>query len=201
MTERPLIFVTVGTDVHPFERLVRWTEGLVERHPEADVVLQHGTSRPARGARNFEMMGAEDFNEHLDECALVIAQGGPGGIFEARAHGKLPLVVPRSGDLGEHVDNHQQLFAALLDGRGLVRVVHEEDAFTDAVDRMLADGSGRIPPDRGHGADVERALREVVATLRPLPWRTKLRRAWSSARPVPPPPEPDRRFGPRTASA
>jgi UDP-N-acetylglucosamine transferase subunit ALG13 len=165
---------------------VQWTELLATRHPDADVVIQHGNSRPAQGAHNFTMMGGDDFAEHLDACDLVVAQGGPGGIFEARARGRLPLVVPRSGDLGEHVDNHQKMFAAVLEQRGLVRVAHERDAFLAAAEQMLADGSGRIPPDTGHDGDIDAALRGVLADLKPLPWRTRLRRAWSSLRPVPP---------------
>lgn len=180
------IFVTVGTDVHPFERLVQWTELLVERHPGAEVVIQHGNSRPARGAHNFSMMGGDDFAEQLDSSDLVVAQGGPGGIFEARARGRLPLVVPRSGDLGEHVDNHQKLFSALLEQRGLVRVAHDSETFLRTADEMLAAGSGRIPPDPGHDKDIQQDLRDIVAGLRPLPWRTRVRRAWSSLRPVPP---------------
>ena len=44
--ERDLVFVTVGTDHHPFDRLCGWADAWVAagRHPEVPWFVQSGTS-------------------------------------------------------------------------------------------------------------------------------------------------------------
>ena len=39
---RPFVFVTVGTDHHPFDRLVQWVDVWAAAHPEIEVVIQYG---------------------------------------------------------------------------------------------------------------------------------------------------------------
>lgn len=51
--ERPLVFVTVGTDYHPFDRLVQWIDDwMIEGGgaARARVFVQSGTSTPPRHA-------------------------------------------------------------------------------------------------------------------------------------------------------
>ncbi len=43
-TRRPLVFATVGTDHHRFERLMDWMDAW-GAHPEARLVVQHGNAR------------------------------------------------------------------------------------------------------------------------------------------------------------
>ena len=40
------VLVTVGTDFHAFDRLIRWADRWSEANPAARVVVQHGASRP-----------------------------------------------------------------------------------------------------------------------------------------------------------
>ncbi len=47
---RPLVLVSVGTDFHPFDRLVAAVDRWAAQHPEARVVVQHGRSRAPRHA-------------------------------------------------------------------------------------------------------------------------------------------------------
>jgi hypothetical protein len=43
----PLVLISVGTDHHPFDRLVTWADGWLATRPEGSVrcVVQSGTSR------------------------------------------------------------------------------------------------------------------------------------------------------------
>ncbi len=67
--------------------------------------------------------------------------------METRAAGLSPIVVPRRGDLGEHVDNHQLAFSRFLGGRDLVTLAETEPAFFAALDRVLDDARAyAIPP-------------------------------------------------------
>ncbi|MCB0919406.1 MAG: glycosyl transferase family 28 [Actinobacteria bacterium] len=148
----PRVLVTVGTDVHRFDRLMDWSEGLLARKDDVTLVVQHGTSRPVPGAENTEMMTGDRFAEELQRADLVIAQGGPGGIMEARSAGRMPVVVPRRAEFDEHVDNHQVIFASLLAAQGLVRMPQSSTEFQALVDTMLDAGSGRFEAE-GHDRD------------------------------------------------
>lgn len=155
------VLVTVGTDVHPFTRMIELTEALMARRPDLVVVVQHGTSRPAAGARNVEMLDAASFDALLHKADLVIAQGGPGGILEARAAGRVPLVMPRRSDLGEHVDDHQVAFTRRLADRGLIQLATDEAQFVDVAERLLSEPVA-VEQDDGD-ADPRDRIREVLA--------------------------------------
>ena len=53
-----LVLALVGTDHHPFDRLVRWMDAAASFHPEARFVVQHG----APGGRfGFAPLAADRF--------------------------------------------------------------------------------------------------------------------------------------------
>jgi UDP-N-acetylglucosamine transferase subunit ALG13 len=54
----PLLLVTVGTDHHPFDRLVRWADAWLAGHPGAlRCLMQTGTSTPPAGGVRPEGSG------------------------------------------------------------------------------------------------------------------------------------------------
>jgi UDP-N-acetylglucosamine transferase subunit ALG13 len=135
----PLVFVTVGTDHHRFERLMDWADAWGARHPEARLVVQHGNARALDRAESIAFLDPERFRTLLRDASAVVCPGGPGAIMETRAAGLEPIVVPRRGDLGEHVDNHQLAFSRFLGRRGLVTLAEEEPELSAALDRVLVD--------------------------------------------------------------
>ena len=159
-----LVFVSVGTDHHPFDRLVRWVDAWL---PEGvQCVVQHGTSAPPRRAEGVDYLDHGALTSLLDEAAVVVCHGGPTTITESRRHGRRPIVVPRSPGLGEHVDDHQQRFCARMEAKGLISRIDDEDAFRALMDRALADpGEFTVP---AHGGDVAESVArfgDLVADL------------------------------------
>lgn len=138
------IIASVGTDVHRFDRLMDWLEGWYAARPAKPALLvQHGLSRaPA-------IPGATAFLDHdglvdaMSRARVVITHGGPASIAEARLHGHLPIVVPRDPAFGEHVDDHQMLFAARLARRGLIRLCGSAGDLAAAIDAGLSDTAVR----------------------------------------------------------
>lgn len=181
------VLVTLGTDVHPFDRLISWTERLIQENPDWEVVVQHGTTRVAAGATNVAMMDTEEFAEALAISDLVISQGGPGGIFEARSSGRLPLVVPRRRKLGEHVDDHQVIFTAMLLDQQMIRVATDEGDFLRQAVQMMENGAATLAPQAQRPpAGVSAFLDLLQRPAAPLTTRTRLARMWSSLRPQAP---------------
>lgn len=164
----PLV-VTVGTDHHPFPRLVDWIHRWASAHPEVPVLLQLGTTEPPAplpSVHAVALLAHHDLVAAMAEADVVVTQGGPGGIMDARSVGRQPVAVPRRGDLGEHVDDHQVRFTAWMADRGLVHRATDEDTLRTEVDAGLADPQRlRIPPDGGTLDDTITAFRTVVAPL------------------------------------
>lgn len=130
----PLVLVVIGTDAHPFDRLMRWLEGWHESQPAlARFLIQHGHTAAPAMETTTAFLAHSDLQEAMAGAELVVSHGGPGTITEARRHGRLPIVVPRDPERGEHVDNHQQLFARRLAREGLIRLCEDQDMFASTL--------------------------------------------------------------------
>lgn len=152
-TAQPLVVCTVGTDYHPFDRLVRWCDSLAEAQRQIQVEVQYGASAPPRSATGDAFWSKERLAERLSAAHVVITHGGPGSISEAQRAGTRPIVVPRDPTLGEHVDGHQQRFVARLHAAGAVVAVASETELIEEVTRRLGE-----PRQSGHDAvDAARA--------------------------------------------
>ncbi|MBM0279199.1 glycosyltransferase [Micromonospora tarensis] len=178
------LLVAVGTDKHPFDRLVDW---LARWHAQATesigLTLQHGHTNapPLSGAVPF--LGHDALQQAMADADLVVCHGGPATILEARRHGHLPIVVPRDPTRGEHVDDHQLLFARRLGAAGLVALCETREALHDALAAGLADPSRyavAADPEahearRAAVARVGQIVDDLVARSTPRPPR---RRSW-----------------------
>jgi UDP-N-acetylglucosamine transferase subunit ALG13 len=141
-TEQLRVLVAVGTDKHPFDRLVDW---LARWHAETaapvELIVQHGHTRAPGVSGAVPFLGHDALQDAMSDADLVVCHGGPATILEARRHGHQPIVVPRDPTRGEHVDDHQQLFARRLDAAGMVVLCEIREALYDALDAGLKDPS------------------------------------------------------------
>jgi UDP-N-acetylglucosamine transferase subunit ALG13 len=152
MPESAHLFVTVGTDHHPFDRLVGWVDDWLRSTPDPpSCLIQSGTSSAPTHGRGVAYLGYREMERALDDARVVVSHGGPATIMLALQRGRRPIVVPRRGDLGEHVDDHQVAFARRLAREGEVDVaVTEEElhtfltrAFEEQLVEQRVVGSGR----------------------------------------------------------
>ena len=142
--ERTRVLVAVGTDKHPFDRLVEWVgQWHAEAADRVSLTVQHGHTRASAVPGAVPFLGHADLQDAMARADLVVCHGGPATILEARRHGHLPIVVPRDPTLGEHVDNHQQLFARRLGAVGKVALCESRDALLGAL-RVGLDEPGRF---------------------------------------------------------
>jgi UDP-N-acetylglucosamine transferase subunit ALG13 len=159
-----LVFISVGTDHHPFDRLVRWADAWL---PEGvQCVVQYGTSAAPLRAEGVAYLDHGALTTLLDEAAVVVCHGGPTTITESRRHGRRPIVVPRDPALGEHVDDHQQRFCARMEAKGLISTANDEAALRDLLDRALGSpGDFAVAPDGGDVAASVARFGDLVADL------------------------------------
>jgi UDP-N-acetylglucosamine transferase subunit ALG13 len=137
----PLVLVAVGTDHHPFDRAVDWVEAwLADQQAagrEIEVLVQYGHSRVPRIAGGSSLLEHAELQSAMSRATVVVCHGGPATISEARRHGKLPICMPRDPERGEHVDNHQQLFARRMGSAGVVRLAEAEGDLRAALDEAI----------------------------------------------------------------
>lgn len=133
------VLTMVGTDHHPFHRLVRWVDEWSRRFPADDCMIQYGTSMPPRHARGLAYVEPDELNAWMDKAQVLVCHGGPTTIVEARRHGRRPIVVPRRSRWGEHVDDHQYLFTNRLAQTGQVLTATTQHEFELLLDAALSD--------------------------------------------------------------
>lgn len=148
------VFVSVGTDIHEFPRLIDWVDAWLTDHPDdADRwLVQHGYTRPSSKARNARFLGPDEMAAVMTSARTIIGHGGPATLFEARANGVKPICVPRDPQLGEHIDDHQQRFVRHVHDMGLVTLCEDRDSFTAALARHRADPDVAVVPVGGDEA-------------------------------------------------
>jgi UDP-N-acetylglucosamine transferase subunit ALG13 len=173
------VVVTVGTDHHRFDRLIGWVDRWAAAHPDVHVLVQHGTADPPAHGEPVVMLGYDQLVAEMARADVVVAQGGPATIMDARSVGQRPIVVPRRGHLDEVVDDHQVAFTDWMAAKELVWLATDEEDLHRLLDAALADpGRVRIPPERGASAATIDAFRAVVDPLTlpragRRPWRRR----------------------------
>jgi UDP-N-acetylglucosamine transferase subunit ALG13 len=163
--EGPLLLVTVGTDHHPFDRLVGWADAWLAAHPGSlRCLMQTGTSARPAAAEWRAYLEFDALQAAMASAAAVVCHGGPGTILGARHMGAVPIVVPRQHRLGEHVDDHQVAFARRLaaDG-GEIHLAETEADLHRLLDRVAAEPAAFRSGSAGRtaaGRDRATAVRE-----------------------------------------
>lgn len=169
---RPRVVVSVGTDHHPFDRMIDWIDEWSAAFPTVPVMVQRGTSDPPAHCPSERLVPHSDLIELFAMAEVVVSHGGPSTVMDARMVGRLPIVVARNPELGEHVDGHQMRFADHLRRHDLAVVIDDKDAFFGAMSEALADPSRfSIPIDTGSISGVVefgRVMDHLLGTTTPL---------------------------------
>jgi UDP-N-acetylglucosamine transferase subunit ALG13 len=134
------VLVTVGSDHHPFDRLIGWMDGWLAQteRDEVSCVVQHGTAAIPRHGTVHAYLPHPTLQQLLRDADVVVTQGGPMGIVEARGCGTKPIAVPRLARLGEVVDDHQVTFCRQLASTGKLVLAEDATSLWAALDRAVA---------------------------------------------------------------
>jgi UDP-N-acetylglucosamine transferase subunit ALG13 len=141
-----VIFVIMGMEVHPFDRLARAVDELARTAELGeDLFVQLGTcSYEPRHARFERFLSFGDVCEQIRCASVVVTHAGAGSTLVCIEQGKHPVMVPRRSVLAEHVDEHQLPFAEKLGEAGLATVVRE---MADLPPAIAATRSRAAPAD------------------------------------------------------
>lgn len=114
-----MIFVTVGTHEQPFNRLVKYMDHLKRDGMITEkVVIQTGFSTfEPKHCTWSRMYTYKAMAENVEKAHVVITHGGPSSMILSLQFGKIPIVVPRQKQFGEHVNDHQMEFVRQIADR------------------------------------------------------------------------------------
>ncbi|GAA1249800.1 hypothetical protein GCM10009676_40440 [Prauserella halophila] len=158
-----LLVAVLGTDHHPFDRLVSWLDDWIADRSDVEAFAQTGYSRPLLSADSADIIPRDELVDHLGRARVVVTHGGPNTIMDARSAGLLPIVVPRTASRGEHVDDHQVAFSRRMAEAGWIHLAETEAALRTQLDRAYTDPMAyRIC---GDASPASRAAENVGAVL------------------------------------
>ena len=131
-----MIFVTVGTHEQQFNRLIEAIDKLKGSGTiQEEVVMQTGfcTYEP-RYCENYKLMSYQNMNDNIQNARIIITHGGPASFIAPLQVGKIPIVVPRQKQYGEHINNHQMEFCTEIEKRmGNIIVIKDVSEITEAI--------------------------------------------------------------------
>lgn len=167
MTEKSYdLVVSLGTDYHHFDRLIQWVDAYLSEHPEVSCLVQHGFTRPPKHAQAVERLPRKELLEIYRSAKVVLVQGGPGSILDAREVGAIPLAVPRIAKLDEVVDDHQVEFSRVMELHGEAIVVSSAEDLCNKLDAAFADpdslrGTYRVPGSDQAAEKLSSAIKQL----------------------------------------
>ena len=114
-----MIFVTVGTHEQQFDRLIRNIDELKRAgRINEEVFCQIGYCNYEPQYCSWErIIPYSKMQDSVLNARIIITHGGPASFLMALQYGKIPIVVPRRLEFGEHVNNHQVEFVQEISNR------------------------------------------------------------------------------------
>ena len=118
-----MIVITFGTIFFPFDRAVKWVEALLEQEIITEPVLLQYGSTPVNVRHPLltivESLARREMEEAVKQASLVVSHAGQGSTRMLAEKGACFVLLPRLKRYGEHVDDHQLLFARAVEKFGI----------------------------------------------------------------------------------
>lgn len=132
------LFVPLGTQKFPFNRLIVALNELVEKglYKPDEIVMQSAVYEVKPKFMHYEMIPSSQFEELIDKAEVVITHSGVNSIISCMKRKKPLIIVPRLKKYGEHVDNHQMEIARLMSRKFGVIVVEDMSKLANAIEEV-----------------------------------------------------------------
>jgi hypothetical protein len=132
------LFATVGADGRSFDRLVGWLDRWLEAHDDRiEAYLETGASRPPRAFGWTERLETGERELAVRTADIVVCDGAPASMTLCASVGRTPIVVPRSGRLGEAPDERHVLHCRHLAAGGRIRLAEREERLAELLTLAL----------------------------------------------------------------
>lgn len=120
-----MITVTFGTIPYEFDRAVKWISILVEKGIISEpLVVQYGITdtSPLQDYPQislYSIVSSREMEKLVEKSRLVISHAGQGSTRFLAEKKSSFILIPRLAIYGEHIDDHQLLFAQSVEPLGV----------------------------------------------------------------------------------
>lgn len=133
--ERPVIFVTVGTQL-AFDRMVDMVDRWARLNPSIEIVAQVGpTTRLFSHLRCSQFLSPSEATKLMSTADVVVSHAGMGSILTALKHHRPIIIMARQAAQGEHRNDHQLATARWLKNRPGISVAEDEAGLHTLLDQ------------------------------------------------------------------
>ena len=147
-----MIFVSLGTQDKPFNRIIDYVISLKENLKELQsekIIIQLGQTKLIKSENEriekleniiiYDMLKPEKMKDIIKDSDIIITHAGVGTIMECLEMGKEIIVVPRKGENLEHVNNHQEEIAFEMEKKGFLTKVDTYEELENKIIMLLKD--------------------------------------------------------------
>lgn len=159
-----MIFVAVGTQKFPFNRLLSQIDALLEAGVLNEPVfaqIGHSTYQPSH-YQYTQFMDKEAFDAQVAACDLLITHSGVGTIISGLTQKTPVIVVPRLAQYGEHVDDHQLEIATSFAEKNFLVLCSRTEDLAQAVSQARTTDFAQYQSQR---ATVTQTIQNYLDTL------------------------------------
>lgn len=147
-----MIFVSLGTQDKPFNRIIDYVISLKENLKELQgekIIIQLGQTKLLKSDNEriknseniiiYDMLKPEKMKDVIKDSDIIITHAGVGTIMECLEMGKEIIVVPRKVENLEHVNNHQEEIAFEMEKKGFLTKVDTYEELENKINMLLKD--------------------------------------------------------------
>lgn len=132
--EKPIIFVTVGTNQYDFDRLFTMLSKLTLYHSDkVEWIIQaaHNKLKVApKSGKVVSLVSRDEMQSYVQNASVVISHCGIGSINLMLSYQKRVFFIPRLSKYKEFSDDHQLQIANEI-GNDLFTIIHESEVLPD----------------------------------------------------------------------
>ena len=117
-----MIFVTLGTQDKPFNRLLDAIQREIDNgNIKDEVIVQQGSTKyDSKDMKFLNLLPINEFDELVKSCDLLITHGGVGSILTGLYKGKKIIGAARLKEYGEVTNNHQLQLLGGFEEKGYI---------------------------------------------------------------------------------
>ena len=133
-----MIFVTLGTQDKPFERLIKAVENqIINGNIKDEVIVQAGyTKYESDKMKILQYIPIEEFEKYIKKADIIISHAGVGSIIAGLENDKKIIAAARLKKYGEHVNDHQMQILDNFSESGYILKLEKFEELDKALERV-----------------------------------------------------------------
>ena len=122
-----MIFVTLGTQDKPFNRLLEAVQKQIDNKKiKGKVIVQAGCTKfESKDMEIFDLIDRDKFADLMKSCDILITHGGVGSIITGLKNDKKVIAAPRLAKYKEHTNDHQLQIIEKFSDTGLILPLYD----------------------------------------------------------------------------